>query len=479
MRILILFLLLTSNFFGQDVINVGSSTYLVNQSQLILKDIDIIVDGNLNTNGVIKINNGNFTINGGFNPGIGQVIFTNTTTHDQYLTVPDESNNTFYDLHVLGDNTTQYDLHLLSNINVTNHLQIQSQKFNLNGKYIDLGTTGHIYYEGDGQYIYDNPDVGSGYVQATVTINTNTTVNPGNLGLEITTHGNQMGLTTIKRLHKKGTIDEDRLSINRIFDVTPTYNGINYGGNLNVDLKFQYFNDILGSVSDVSTIKLYRSGDGGITWENKGGNVDIDNGFVTVTGFNQFSQVTLAEDNGALPISLSSFYGDCQNNVKRIGWVTSSEYNNDYFNLEGSRDGINWVIIGNIVGSGNSQSEIKYESIVKEDLNYFKLTQYDFNGDSEMFGPIVIDCDDNNVLLTTQPNPTRGSFDLSIKGLSADDIINYTLFNQTGQILDFDQKIIMGNTHILNFNKGYVPGVYYLTVTYLNKSITIKQVIVD
>jgi hypothetical protein len=396
MRILIIFLLLSINSFGQGLVKVNTLTHIVNTTQLVLKDMDLTVDGSLSANGVVKFINGNFTMNGDFNSGIGKFVFSNTTNHDHYLTTSSINNNTFYDLSVIGDVTTQYDLHLLSNIKVNNHLEIQSQKVNLNNYNIDLGTTGHIDGESDSQFLYDDPNIGTGYIQITTTIPSSTTINPGNLGLEITTHTNQMGVTTIKRYHKKSTIDGDILSSHRIFEVTPQYNGDDYGGNLNVDLRFKYFNDILNPIDDVTTLRLYRSGDGGLTWEKKGGSVDIDNGYVSVLGFNQFSQVTIGEDTQTpLPVELNEFYGKQFKTDNLLFWSTMSENNSSHFIVESSVNGVDWLYLANIKGSGNSQTLINYftTDYGVNQSKYYKLTQYDFDGQNKTYGPIVINRD--------------------------------------------------------------------------------------
>jgi len=408
MKILLLFLLLSLTSVGQGLVKVNSSTYFINSNNLILEDMDIDIDGSLDANGTIKLINGNLTINGDFDPGTSQFVFTNVTNHDHYLSTSTSSNNTFYDLYVIGDISTSYDLHLLSDINITNELQIQSQKINLNGKGIDLGSTGHLYYEGAGQYLYDSdPDFGNGYIQATADILSSSTSNPGNLGLEITTHSNQMGSTTIKRYHRKTDIGSSLYGLNRIFDVNPTYNGEDYGGNLNVDLKFLYFDDILGSVGDITSLKIYRSGDNGLTWENKGGTIDIDNGFVTISGFNQFSQITLAPDNGALPIELGYFEGHESFSKNLLYWSTESEHNSNYFDIETSTDGNNWKYIGTHSAAGNSISKLEYSYLAPIEffgINYYRLKQVDFDSKYKYYGPIFIDNTRTNKKITKWVN---------------------------------------------------------------------------
>ncbi len=434
MKILFLFLLLSISAIGQGLVVVNTSTYFVNNNNLVLKDMNLTVDGNLKANGVISFTNGNFTMNGGFDSGTGKFIFTNTTTHDHYLYTSSSSNNTFYDITVLGDVSTLYDLHLLSDINVNNHLQLQSQKFNLSGHSINLGATGHIDGESNSQFLYDDPDIGTGYIQSVVNIGASSTVNPGNLGLEITTHSNQMGSTVIRRYHKKADIGSGLYGTHRIFDVSPTYNGVDYGGNLNVDLKFNYFDDILGSI-DASTLKLYRSTDG-ITWENKGGSVDISNGYITVTGFEHFSQITIAPDNGALPVELLYFEGWELKPDNMLKWVTVSENNSSYFDIEWSIDGDNWRSIGVRNAAGNSNEKINYYYFTPIEfwgINYYRLNQIDIDGKSKEYGPILINNTTNKKNIIKYINLLGQIVEKNTKGIilqvyedgTSDKVVNY------------------------------------------------------
>jgi hypothetical protein len=95
-----------------------------------------------------------------------------------------------------------------------------------------------------------------------------------------------------------------------------------------------------------------------------------------------------------LPITLISLKGENRNSENVITWATASEQNNDYFTLSYSFDGVNYVDFITFSGAGNSSEELGYMAIhtdFEKSINYYKLTQTDFDGTTAVYGPISID----------------------------------------------------------------------------------------
>ena len=83
------------------------------------------------------------------------------------------------------------------------------------------------------------------------------------------------------------------------------------------------------------------------------------------------------------PIELLYINGEVTSTGIVLHWATATETNNDYFIIEYSNDGINFIEAAIIKGSGNSSIMHTYSSEIKSRFignTYFRLKQRDFDG---------------------------------------------------------------------------------------------------
>jgi len=95
-----------------------------------------------------------------------------------------------------------------------------------------------------------------------------------------------------------------------------------------------------------------------------------------------------------LPVKLLGFSGECREGANELSWQTSSEVNNDYFEVEKSTDGVIYSTIGVVNGAGNSNTVLNYsfQDFNNDDgLVYYRLKQVDFNGSQSYSKPIFLD----------------------------------------------------------------------------------------
>jgi hypothetical protein len=114
---------------------------------------------------------------------------------------------------------------------------------------------------------------------------------------------------------------------------------------------------------------------------------------ISNVGYWEGFQATISQIT-ALPVELLYFEGKKLEEYNLLKWSTASENNSSHFDILTSTDGYSWNSIGIISSAGNSTSILNYSIIddsPKSAINYYKLTQYDLDGESKEYGPISVD----------------------------------------------------------------------------------------
>jgi hypothetical protein len=178
-----------------------------------------------------------------------------------------------------------------------------------------------------------------------------------------------------------------------------------------------------------------------------------------------------------LPIELLEFKGECNHQNIELKWVTASEINNDYFSIERSIDGINWLLISKVNGMGNSSSikNYSYTDIRQyHDISYYRLKQTDFDGEFKYSAIIAIKkCEEEINELAIYPNPVNETLHLSYEG-DKNQILSTSIYNVLGEMVYYSEsypsKIV--------FEKK-LNGIYFLHVNKPSKNIVKKFIVVD
>lgn len=164
-----------------------------------------------------------------------------------------------------------------------------------------------------------------------------------------------------------------------------------------------------------------------------------------------------------LPIELSKFVAKKDNDNVILEWVTLSEIDNNYFEIERSSDYLNWKVINKVNGAGNSISEINYKEIDYSPLmgvSYYRLKQVDFNGSYSYSSIQSINRLNALESLNIYPNPVKSilTVELDLIGL-----YQVKVLNNLGQEIKVDHTN-EGNKFLINTN-SLLPGIYFVEVS--------------
>lgn len=175
-----------------------------------------------------------------------------------------------------------------------------------------------------------------------------------------------------------------------------------------------------------------------------------------------------------LPIRLLSFSAAYkQSNLIEVNWATASEINNSFFTIEISSDAINFKEIAKVEGAGNSSAIINYSksiSALYEGINYIRLKQTDYNGESETF-QIVAVAPTNIYNIETEifPNPGNGR-EVKVKlhkpytGYYQIDVIGMDGKNYNSEQIYIDSDYGVYNFRMF-FNTPLSSGIYLIKIS--------------
>jgi hypothetical protein len=210
------------------------------------------------------------------------------------------------------------------------------------------------------------------------------------------------------------------------------------------------------------------------TPSNVGGSLAINNSKVDAAGkSNSFSIAagdTLSNiDAGIIPIgtplaiTLVSFSGELSNNNIILNWQTSAEYQNHYFIIEKSTDGINYNRIGTVNGHGTTTIAHDYtftDAQPADGHNFYRLIEVDYSGNN-VYSSIVDVTDNIHQSLTAVYLPEQHDILVTFDKIQNGNVW-FNLFADNGQLMSatsveniISQKINVGTL---------ASGVYMLQV---------------
>ncbi|GEM_PF-2282500 len=183
--------------------------------------------------------------------------------------------------------------------------------------------------------------------------------------------------------------------------------------------------------------------------------------------------VTLAttnESSSPLPVEMLYFTGEDYKGEVQLDWATSTEVNNDFFEVHRSQDGVDWNMIGIVSGAGTTVEEQTYDfSDFKPHVgnSYYRLRQVDFDGQFEYSEIILVQVALEPVSFNVYPNSFRDHFNVDVKGISANEQPEFSLVSLQGQVVShgFLQADEAGRIdQQISFNSILPSGLYILMI---------------
>jgi hypothetical protein len=170
-----------------------------------------------------------------------------------------------------------------------------------------------------------------------------------------------------------------------------------------------------------------------------------------------------------VPVELTSFAASVNDGNVTLNWSTSTETNNQGFEVQRSTNN-QFTTIGFVDGSGTTTENQTYSYVdasLEPGTYTYRLNQIDYDGTSEYSESIEVEVIAPDVFALEQnyPNPFNPSTKIKFS-LAADSKVTLTVFDVLGQEV---ANLISGNlaagSHEINFNASNVnSGVYFYRI---------------
>lgn len=214
--------------------------------------------------------------NGVFVSGTGTVLFTDSAATTTAF-IGGSGHTSFYNLAL----HKQQELQLNNNVAVSGTVNMLAGNLLLNHYLLDLGNSGMINGERNESYI------SGGVIKRVALLQSPNSVNPGNIGVSITSSAN-LGETVIIRGYEPDFRIAGKNNVHRYFDITPANNQ-----DLQATLRFHYLDaELAGSEHELT---LFSASNRGNDWKVTGrDNSDPGTNWVTKSKLSQLHRYTLA-----------------------------------------------------------------------------------------------------------------------------------------------------------------------------------------
>lgn len=178
-----------------------------------------------------------------------------------------------------------------------------------------------------------------------------------------------------------------------------------------------------------------------------------------------------------LPVRFTQFNGRVNNGVVNLEWSTSQEINNDRFEVEKSKDGNQFSVIGTVAAKGGINNNYSFVDAKPSAVNFYRLKQVDKDGVFAYSKVLLLRTDLDRIGAKISPNPFRGAMNVSFQA-DRDETITIRLYNQTGQLVKQQTTRVSNGLNTINVGDlGVLPAGNY-TIEVKGSKLNVKQQVV-
>ncbi|NUM49501.1 MAG: T9SS type A sorting domain-containing protein [Flavobacteriales bacterium] len=197
----------------------------------------------------------------------------------------------------------------------------------------------------------------------------------------------------------------------------------------------------------------------------------IDNFTANTTPFNLTWSLSGGVTLSCVPLSVEmlSFTGVNMGSKNMLDWVTVSEKEFNYFEIQRSADAENFVTLGRMKAMNNKNIHFTYvfnDDSPAEGVNYYRLKQVDLEGKFEYSEIISIQMGSNEKLSVKNiyPNPTSGQINIDVFS-DAETALEIKLTDLLGKTVYTEMVQTAKGLNVFRISEEKIPdGMFFLSL---------------
>ncbi|MFK8101892.1 MAG: glycoside hydrolase family 9 protein, partial [Saprospiraceae bacterium] len=185
-----------------------------------------------------------------------------------------------------------------------------------------------------------------------------------------------------------------------------------------------------------------------------------------------------------LPVALTYFKVNVTAEKQvELRWKSASEVNNDYYEIQRSKNRQQFETIGFVDGLGNSNVGAAYtamDTTPYQGISYYRIKQVHFDGSYTYFPIRVVSIDDPSLQVSLQPNPARQQTLVNIASSVRDQSQLEVISADGKEVFRIDQLNIRKGENQISLNLAELsPGIYFVKINYLTSGkYTVNKLVV-
>jgi hypothetical protein len=186
--------------------------------------------------------------------------------------------------------------------------------------------------------------------------------------------------------------------------------------------------------------------------------------------------------NIPLPVALVSFDAEVENNIVTLKWETLSEFENDFFLVERSKDGKTFERLTKVDGAGTSTAALKYQvrdTDPYHGTSYYRLSQTDYDGSIEYFRVVSVKIETFYEVTKLYPNPVMKDERLHVDYFAEEDgPVKISVIDPAGRSTEGQMVDAKAGVNLFEFTPHFQSsGVHVIVIRSRDKATVLRLVV--